>query len=520
MGVPIFGSARRKSRFVLAFPEPLTCGMPCPGRLPCTLPSLEVQGISKRYGAVQALHEVSAHFKSGEIHAVLGENGAGKSTLVGILAGFVAPDAGLVSLNGSPLPLGKPIACRHAGIAMVHQHFMLVPDFTVAENLALDRLDRLGGAVDVHALSAPVLALADELGWHAEPDVKIRNLPVGVQQRIEILKVLADDAPVAIFDEPTAVLAPDEVLDLFRVLRQLRDSGKMVILIAHKLSEVMAVADRVTVLRRGKLVATAPIEDVNERELATWMVGDLPRELNKSPRSDTQPGLQLKDVWAKGDRGEDALRGITLEVRRGEILGIGGVDGNGQVELAEVAVGVRPFQRGTFDFHQETREPGRIAYIPQDRQSDGLALGMSIQDNMMIEGCCRPGLTGACFLNPRAIKEWANRLVHDFEIKTPSTSLHVGSLSGGNQQKVVVSRNLDETPEILVAVNPTRGLDIRAADFVKRQILKARDEGAAVLLVSTDLDELADLADRTLFLSRGELREASDTASLVGGDEP
>ena len=207
-------------------------------------------------------------------------------------------------------------------------------------------------------------------------------------------------------------------------------------------------------------------------------------------------------------------------MRRAEILGIGGVDGNGQVELAEVAVGVRPIQRGTFGFQQETREPARIAYIPQDRQTDGLALGMSIQDNMMIEGCCRPGLTGACFLNPVAIKEWANRLVRDFEIKTPSTSLLVESLSGGNQQKVVVSRNLDETPEILVAVNPTRGLDIRAADFVKRQILRARDEGAAVLLVSTDLDELAALADRTLFLSRGELREASDTASLVGGNEP
>ena len=470
------------------------------------------------------MHEVSSSFHGGEIHAVLGENGAGKSTLVGVLAGFVSPDAGNVALDSKPLPLAKPIECRHAGIAMVHQHFMLVPDFTVAENLALDRLGSLIGNLDKAKLVDPVLKLADELGWHVEPGAKIRNLPVGVQQRIEILKVLADDAPVAIFDEPTAVLSPDEVLDLFRVLRQIRDQGKIVILIAHKLSEVMAVADRVTVLRRGLVVATAQIADVNERELATWMVGELPPELNKAPRSDTQPGLRLDGAWAKGDRGEDALRGVSLEVYRGEILGIGGVDGNGQVELAEVAVGVRPLEKGSIHFQRGTGKPGnletsRIAYIPQDRQTDGLALGMSIQDNLLIEGWRRPELTNRSFLRLKEIRNWAEKLVRDFEIKAPSANLPAGDLSGGNQQKVVVSRNLDQTPDLLVAVNPTRGLDIRAADFVQRQILKARDDGAAVLLISTDLDELSVLADRTLFMSTGELREASDAASLVGGNE-
>lgn len=489
---------------------------------------LVVERLSKRYGFVQALEDVSTAFAPNEIHAVLGENGAGKSTLMGVLAGFVSPDSGSVTLNSEPVPVGRPFDCRRAGIAMVHQHFMLVPEFTVAENLALDRLGGLGGLLKVSDLAKPALELAHELGWEIDPATKVRNLPVGAQQRIEILKVLADDSPVVILDEPTAVLGPDEVLDLFRVLRNLKERGKIVILIAHKLSEVLTIADRVTVLRRGKFVAAAEIGEVDETQLATWMVGELPPDLAKEPRTETQPGLKLSDIWAKGDRGEDALRGISLEVRRGEILGIGGVDGNGQVELAEVATGVRTASRGEVDWTSGSRggsgeaksavfENILIAYIPQDRQVDGLALNMSIQDNMLIEGHRRPGLTKGVLLNLSAIRTWSARLVEQFQIKTPSSREIAGSLSGGNQQKVVVSRNLDQTPDLLVAVNPTRGLDIRAADFVQRQILKARDEGAAVLLISTDLDELANLADRTQFLSRGELREAEDAAGLVGG---
>ncbi len=462
---------------------------------------------------------MSTRFSSGEIHAVLGENGAGKSTLMGVLAGFIAPEKGTVKLDGKPLPLGKPFECRRAGIAMVHQHFMLVPEFSVAENLALDRLGGLLGMLNVPELAKPAVELAKELGWEVNPDTRVRSLPVGVQQRIEILKVLADDSPVVILDEPTAVLGPEEVFDLFRVLRNLRERGKIVILIAHKLSEVLAIADQITVLRKGEFMATAAIRDVDETQLATWMVGELPPDLKKEPRAETQPGLRLSNVWAKGDRGEDALRGISLEVRRGEILGIGGVDGNGQVELAEVATGVRFISEGTAEFNRAIDQTNNraIAYIPQDRQLDGLALNMSIRDNMLIEGHRRSELTKGAFLRLSAIRNWSARLVDQFQIKTPSSQELAGSLSGGNQQKVVVSRNLDKTPDLLVAVNPTRGLDIRAADFVQRQILKARDEGAAVLLISTDLDELANLADRSLFLSRGELREAEDAASLVGG---
>jgi ABC-type uncharacterized transport system ATPase subunit len=482
--------------------------------------TLEVKGITKRYGAVAALTDVQATFQAGEIHAVLGENGAGKSTLVGILAGFVKPDQGVATLDQKPLPLGNPVASRRAGIAMVHQHFMLVPEFTVEENLALDRMGKLAGALDTRSLIMPALELAERLGWRIEPRAIVRELPVGVQQRIEILKTLADDGPVAIFDEPTAVLSADETRDLFRILRKLKDAQKTVVLIAHKLSEVMAVADRVTVLRKGKVVAASSIESTDEAQLATWMVGEFPSQLTKSTRNAALSGLSLSDVWAKGDRGEDALRGIQFEVKQGEIFGIGGVDGNGQVELAEVAIGVRPITSGRVDIPKPCgpRPPQpKIAYIPQSRQADGLALEMSIEDNMLIAGWRRPDLAGHGILNKRAIRNWSTNLIRDFEIKANGPEDLAGSLSGGNQQKVVVSRSLDQTPDLLVAVNPTRGLDIRAADFVHRRILQARDEGATVLLISTDIDELSALADRTLFISRGKLIEAEGAESVVGG---
>lgn len=479
---------------------------------------LVVEGLSKRYGSVRALANVSATFQPGEIHAVLGENGAGKSTLMGVLAGFVVPDSGSVHFGQAPLPLGKPFECRRTGIAMVHQHFTLVPDFTVRENLALTRVASPWRRLRLEDLSEPALKLGRDLGWLVDPEAKVRNLPVGARQRIEILKTLADDSPVLILDEPTAVLAPDEVLDLFRVLRTLKGRGKTVILIAHKLSEVFAVADRVTVLRRGEFVATSLIGEVDEKQLAEWMVGELPPGLAGNANASSEDAFSLKRVSALGDRGEIAVKSVDLEVHCGEILGIGGVDGNGQVELAEVVVGVRPLSQGKRLWRGEPAPKDlRIAYIPQDRQTDGLALSMSIEDNMLIEGHRRPRFLKGPFLRMSEVSRWAASLVERFQIKTPSAKELASSLSGGNQQKVVVSRSLDETPALLVCVNPTRGLDIRAADFVHRQILAARDAGAAVLLVSTDLDELSALADRTLFLSRGELREASDAAAYVGG---
>lgn len=470
---------------------------------------LEVRGVGKRYGATQALQDVSIDFRPGEIHAVLGENGAGKSTLMGIMSGFVAPSAGKVDLDGKPIPLGRAFDCKRRGIEMIHQHFTLVPDFTVAENLALARLDGLGETARVEARARPSLEAAKRLGWEIDPEARVRNLPVGAQQRLEILKALGGDARVLILDEPTAVLSPDEVEDLFRVLRSLRAEGRIVILIAHKLSEVFSVADRVTVLRRGRFVASAEIGAVDARQLADWMVGELPAALESRTAVGQGEGLTVTNLEVVGDRGERSVRGVSFAIAGGEIFGVGGVDGNGQIELAEAVAGVRSSTgemrwRGSL----ATPESPRIGYVPQDRQADGLAVSMTVEENMLVGNDARPTLSRGSRLAMAAIRRWSQSLIVKFEIRTPGPLEMVANLSGGNQQKVVVSRTLDSDPELLVVVNPTRGLDIRAAGFVHECLRNARARGAAILLISTDLDELAALADRTQYLSRGSLGDA------------
>lgn len=478
---------------------------------------LTVRGISKSFGSVVALDGVSASFEPGNIHGVLGENGAGKSTLMNILSGFLRPDSGEVQLDGKPLPLGSPVECKHLGIAMIHQHFTLVPGFTVEENLALAGLEGFG-PLNQRQLAQPAIEQAEELGWRVEPASVTGQLPVGAQQRLEILKSIGFDSRVVVFDEPTAVLSPGEVEDLFRVLRALKAAGKVVIVIAHKLQEVMAIADRVTVLRRGRVVADAEITGVDASQLAHWMVGELPEEVQKGITTDLGPGIEARGLSARGDRDELAVRGIDFSVGRGEILGIGGVDGNGQVELAEVLAGIRPYD-GSVDWQSGEPSEVRVSYIPQDRQTDGLALSMTVEDNLLIEGHRRPDLVAGPFIRRRRVREWAKQLAARFDIRTGSLADLAGSLSGGNQQKVVVARALDKTPDLLVAVNPSRGLDVKATEFVHRQILAARDAGAAVVLISTDLDELASLSTRTLFLSRGELVSGDGPEAVVGGLE-
>ena len=479
---------------------------------------LVAEHITKRFGNLLALDDVTVEFQPGEIHAVLGENGAGKSTLVNILAGFLSASGGKVLLDGKALPMGRPHLCRDLGIGMVHQHFRLVPAFTVAENLALSRLDRLAKLLDVRSLSKRAFEVARGLGWDLDPRAIVGTLPVGTQQRIEILKSLSGDAKVIIFDEPTAVLSPEEVGELFRVFRELRAQGKTVLLIAHKLSEVMAIADRVTVLRQGKKVASAPISEVNETLLATWMVGEMPAL--KRPERETKftQGLVVRDLKVLGDRGEEAVRGVDLDIQEGEILGIGGVEGNGQIELAEALALVRPkaFGSVTWKSNELGFTPVSIAYIPEDRQVDGLAMSLSVGENLLISGHRRGALKKGPFFRSHVVNDWVNTVVAQFDIKIEGPQTQVSRLSGGNQQKVVVGRNLDVRPDLLVAANPTRGLDVKATQFVHDQILKARQEGTAVALFSTDLDELAALSDRRLFLSRGKLAEGG-AAELVGG---
>ena len=479
---------------------------------------LIAEHISKSFGPVRALDDVSIEFLPGEIHAVLGENGAGKSTFMNILSGFLSPDGGSVSLDGAELPLGRPHKCRDAGIEMVHQHFTLVPNFTVAENLALASVERLGGVLNVDRRAERAFAIAHDLGWEVDPKAKAGSLPVGVQQRVEILKCLAGNASVLIFDEPTAVLSPDEVLDLIRVLKRLRDEGNIVILIAHKLSEVMAAADRVTVLRGGRKVADALIKDVDEHQLANWMVGEMPEFQPRHSESSAKTVLSARDLSVRGDRGEQAVRNISFAAVEGEILGIGGVDGNGQVELAEALALIR-YSSGSLLWNGSPISAAdvRIAYIPHDRQVDGLALSMSVEENLLIGDETDKELNKGLFLWWQKIHERTQSLIRRYEIKVSSPDQAVESLSGGNQQKIVVSRNLYRRPDLIVVVNPTRGLDVRATQYVREQILSAGAARTTVIYFSTDLDELAIVADRILFMSRGELLESYTSEALVGG---
>ncbi|MBA4292979.1 heme ABC transporter ATP-binding protein [bacterium] len=462
-------------------------------------PLLAVQSVSKAYGSVQALREISAEFFSGEVHAVLGENGAGKSTLMGMIGGFVVPDNGVLVFDGSELPVGKPFEVRGTGIRMVHQHFMLVPQLTVRENFALAQLEGGVRRLDADRLAQDAVEIGQKLGWEVDLDARAGELQVGAQQRVEILKALAGEARVLILDEPTAVLSPAEVDELFGVLRALTSQGVAVLLIAHKLSEVMAVADRVTVLRRGEFVASCLIGETNRDQLAEWMVGEMPEPPEIRDREFGEVVVRGEGIRAKDDRGVEVVCGIDLEVRAGEILGVGGVDGNGQVELAEVLAGVRMFS-GQLEGIDE------VGYIPQDRQSDGLALGMSIEENMLLGSMPKEVFSGI-FVLPGKVRNRAHQLIEEFQIKFGSAGDSAGSLSGGNQQKIVAARTLSQKPRVVVAVNPTRGLDLKATDYVHSRLLQAADEGAAVFLFSTDLDELAALADRTVYMDRGRFTE-------------
>jgi len=474
-------------------------------------PALRVEDVSKRFGDVLALDRVSIEFFSGEVHAVLGENGAGKSTLMSVLAGFVVPDSGAVAYDGAgQYPFGHPHRVRELGIEMVHQHFMLVQEFTVAENFALGTLDSLRGVLSEAEVESRLQAVAQDLGWETDASARTGSLPVGVQQRLEIMKALAGDARVLILDEPTAVLSPGEVADLFRVLRRLSDGGKCVILVAHKLSEVMAVSDRVTVLRGGRFVATALTSAVNEATLAEWMVGEVPPSRSPLTATHAAPLLSVVGLRVRGARGEEAVRGATFHIARGEVLGIGGVDGNGQNELAEALVGLRPFSGGELVWSVGEHRTG---YVPQDRQRQGLALDMSLLDNVLVQDN-REFWSGP-FLRKGALRAHAENLVREYEIKVGDLSEPVRGLSGGNQQKLVVSRVLAGSPDLLVANNPTRGLDVRATAYVQQRLLEAAQNGAAVVLFTTDLDELAAMSSRALFMSRGELREGGAEA-MVG----
>jgi general nucleoside transport system ATP-binding protein len=459
---------------------------------------LSVSGVSKRFGSLEALKPLSVDFLPGEVHAVVGENGAGKSTLMNLLAGFLSPSSGSVTLNGKPLPVGDPQLCRTLGIEMIHQHFKLVPAFTIEENLMLSQLGVGQNSVD------PIKAKAKEFGWEIPWSSRVQEVSVGIQQRVEILKSVATDPSVVIFDEPTAVLAPDEVAELIQFLRQLAKGGKIVILIAHKVDEVLAASDRITVLRRGEQIGTVARSETDSRQLVDMMIGGAVEFLSQSTfaTSDNASTLEISDLWVLDDRTQNAVQGLSFTVQRGQVVGVGGVDGNGQVELAEALAGVRNIRRGTITVGSTELDWDKtfVGYVPQDRQTDGLAVDLNLVENMAVAAL----MNGANFSKANQVTK-ANDLVQQYSIKAKSANDLAKQLSGGNQQKVILARVLDQNPEILVVVNPTRGLDVKAANFVHQKLLEAAESGAYLVVITTDRDELFAITDEQWFLSRGKL---------------
>lgn len=475
--------------------------------------AFELRDITKRFPGVVACDRVTFSARKGEVHALLGENGAGKSTLMNILSGLYRPDEGTIFIQGRPVNFHSPRDAIQAGVGMVHQHFMLVPSQTVAENVILG-LNHVGFILDTRAIEAEVRRLGEQYGLPVDPTAKVWQLSVGEQQRVEIIKMLYRGAEILILDEPTAVLTPQEAQELFRTLREMTAAGKTVIFISHKLDEVLAVAHRITVLRQGRHVATVDAAAMTKAELASLMVGrEVLFRVEKPPCQPGEPRLILRDVEAVDDKGVPALRGLSLTVHAGEIVGIAGVAGNGQRELAEVICGLRPTTGGEIRVVNRpvTNAPpivmieAGVAYVPEDRSATGTAPNLSVAENLALKGYRRPGIGGRWLVNRRAMLEEARRLVREFNIAPPTVETPARKLSGGNLQKVILAREIAQQPAVTVAAYPTRGLDIGATEQVRRILIQERSQGAAILLISEDLDEILALADRILVLYEGRI---------------
>jgi len=473
--------------------------------------ALELVGITKRFGTLVANEDIDLRIVPGEIHCLLGENGAGKSTLMNQLYGLLQPDAGQIVVDGVPRRFANPRHAIAAGIGMVHQHFMLVDVFTVAENIALANAGR--GSLSTAAARRRVRELSERFGLDVDPDAVVEDLPVGVQQRVEILKALSNDARFLILDEPTAVLTPQEIDELMRVMRELRDEGRAIVFITHKLREVRAIADRITVIRRGRVVGTAQPTD-SEAQLAEMMVGRaVELTVTKLQATTTGPRLEITGLTVANTAGQVVVDDVDLTVEGGEIVGIAGVQGNGQTELAETLLGlVRPASgRVRLDGRDLTRLNTRetidagVGFVPEDRQHDGFVGSFSIAENLVLNQVDRAEFSAFTVLHRRSIEKNATDRVAEFDIRTTSISSPVSALSGGNQQKVVLARELSRPLSLLVANQPTRGVDVGAIEFLHRRIVGERDKGTAVLVVSTELDEVVALADRIAVMYRGRI---------------
>lgn len=476
---------------------------------------LEMEHITKQFPKVLANDDITIHLKKGEILSLLGENGAGKSTLMNILYGLFKPTSGTILLEGEPLESSSPRDAIDQGLGMVHQHFMLIETLTVTENIILGNEPAKGGVIDYRKARKSVKELSDRHQLTIDPDEIIENLAVGLQQRVEILKALYRQAKILILDEPTAVLTPQEVDELFEVIRGLRDKGVSIIIITHKLEEVKEISDRVYVLRRGKLVGERITKEVSKEDLANLMVGrEVVLNIEKKEKEVTaEPVFKLENISVYGDKNVYALEGLSLDVRPGEIVGIAGVDGNGQSELAEAIMGLRGIDKGKILYeskdmtHISTRRriKNHFSYVPADRQRFGLIMDMEISENLVIGRHLDPPFSKRVNLNLSKIEEYAQHLVDDFDIRTSSVHAHVSSLSGGNQQKVILAREFGKEPRFLLVYQPTRGLDVGSIEYIHSQILQMRDENVAILIISLELEEIFSLSDRILVLYEGKI---------------
>jgi simple sugar transport system ATP-binding protein len=474
-----------------------------------------MRGITKRYPGVLANDSIDLDVRPGEIHALLGENGAGKTTLMNILYGLAVPDAGEILLDGKPVEIASPHDAIGHRISMVHQHFMLVPVLSVSENILLGEEPMAGPIfLDRRGAHRRIRELGKSFGWEIDPDQRVGSLSVGWQQRVEILKALYRNARILVLDEPTAVLTPQETKEIFAVLRKLRTEGYAIIFISHKLYEVLEIADRITVIRRGKVVGSREPAATNEEELAEMMVG---REVNLTvDRGESHPAdvvLRIDKLRVKDDRGSEVVQGVDLEVRAGEILGVAGVAGNGQDELVEAIVGLRRPSAGQIQLaghdltHVGARQRHRlgVGFVPADRHRFGLVLSFPLTDNFILTDYYEAPYSRGILRNEAAIEERANRGIRDFDVRTPSADVTSGTLSGGNQQKLIVAREFEGRQLLLVLDQPTRGLDVGSVEFIHRQAIGKRDAGTAILLVSAELDEVLELSDRIAVIYRGRI---------------
>lgn len=476
---------------------------------------IEMRDITKVFGEFVANDKINLHLRKGEIHALLGENGAGKSTLMNMLAGLLEPTSGEIMVNGQVVNLDSPSKAASLGIGMVHQHFMLVEAFTVAENIILGSELTKNGVLDIAGASKEIKALSERYGLAVDPSAKVADISVGAQQRVEILKTLYRGADILIFDEPTAVLTPSEIDELMAIMKNLVKEGKSIILITHKLDEIRAVSDRVTVIRRGKSIETVEIAGATNADLAEMMVG---RSVSfKTEKQASQPKevvLSIKDLVVNENRGVPAVKNLSLDVRAGEIVGIAGIDGNGQSELIQAITGLRKVESGSIELkgnsivglHPRQITELSVGHVPEDRHRDGLILEMMISENIALQTYYKEPHSKNGILNYSNITSYAKKLMEEFDVRAASELVPAAALSGGNQQKAIIAREIDRDPDLLIVSQPTRGLDVGAIEYIHKRLIEERDNGKAVLVVSFELDEILNVSDRIAVIHDGKIQ--------------